>query len=781
TDIRFENFSERKLGRGISMIFRPSTWFKGRVIIDNNPVEFILSPQLRFHALDPLWNPWRGAYRNCLIDYISINFDLNGNKKFNDTSEGPYSHGNNLQYGNKSSLIDFYFFDIIANIPVLRLIYPSPMTFLSNINSQTRSLKIKFMCLIGSPEFVPMQYTMEPTRSQCLVWGDYNYTGPNINNLYPAVGRIDADDVTDASLVYLRTATYCQIASSYQARKVSVFCDHVPPYSVGELRQAGYEVFLMGSANMSSEKAWIEMRDSDMVLFHVGHAYWPFEYAAPEFNKPSLIIHWMCRSAYEHVGYKSFFHAGAVLFIGTTEYMAGPEGGDVELIHTLLNYMFQNYTVGEAFNMAKLFVTLRKDDMATIQSAKRDDSICTRLLTILGSLIFGDPAFRLCSSGRVDNTNYSYLYRFYPLNLTHVLTCVNVNVSFQKKYWWETYAGKWCGIEESIPVSHLRMLGTTVSQFEQNVPFPPHLTINTTSEAGYLILREVGSGEILLPTNILLYPVPKNAKILNITLTSNVPYLTVWKKRWLVPSIESFSSKYLVFEANDTRYVMSNMILAEYNKDNRTLLWFIDKCSFEMFFILDINSSTSTHFKTKCLVAAISPYGVPLSRGWYEKGETAHLSVQGNVNHGNGTRRILIGWYKDNVCLSTEENISVRVTEPVILEVKWETEYLVNVTSQVGQVSGSGWYKTDSQATVSVTTTRVEKDIFTSYVFEGWRVDGELVSTLPTYTFAVKEPVSLTASWKAETNLTTVGTIGVVILLIIVVTIAFLKRRKQSS
>ncbi|MBO3840429.1 MAG: hypothetical protein QXN75_07080 [Thermoproteota archaeon] len=200
---------------------------------------------------------------------------------------------------------------------------------------------------------------------------------------------------------------------------------------------------------------------------------------------------------------------------------------------------------------------------------------------------------------------------------------------------------------------------------------------------------------------------------------------------------------------------------------------------------ITVSSSTTlvARYQTEYLVSAVSPYGFPSGIGWYRGEQVANLSIQRIVDHGNGTRRTLLGWYKDGSLLSLEEKCSITVVEPVSLEVKWGTQYFIDAITSIAQASGRGWYEPGSQATVSISMIRIEKDLFTSYVFEGWMTDGELVSTSPTYSFTVTRPVSLTASWRTETNLTTVGAIAGVILLIIAVmiAIAFLKKRKQSS
>lgn len=675
-NITFEDFSERKIGRGISLICKSSTWIRGQVIFEGNAVDFILSPSLT-DIIDPLWNPWRGAYRYCPVSYVLLNFDWNDNGDFNNLSEGPYTVGNTFMYGNTKYLLDFNFPSIYENIGEIRLISPSPSILLSLIDSKVSDLQTKFLCLVGSEDFVPMQCSVEPRVKRSLLWGDYNYSGLNVDSLYPAVGRINAYDATDSSLVYLRTATYCQIQSSYPTGKALVLCDHVPPYSVSELKQAGYEVSLMGFMNYSTEKTWENMRDSDIVLINVGHATWPFEYAEPEFSKPSLVVHWMCKSAYENVGYKRFFHAGAALFIGTTEVMAGPEGGDVELIHALLNQMLiQNSTIGEAFNRAKLFVSLRIKEMRVIPCYARGWKL--RVLTILGSSIFGDPAFRMCSSREVNNTvNYSDLYGFCPLNSTHKLAYVDVNASFQSASWWDTYTGAWCGLEKLIDVSHFTVEGVSVSQFEQSVPFGPNWG---------------GSAEILLPTVLFTYAMPENAAIFNITLIFSIPYVTVWKEMWGVPKIEPFSGKYILFKAGDAQYVTWNSIIAEYDKENKTLIWFADEVSFRIYLLMptneyviidqsivinDGNTYTNSTTVTLSLSAADATAGVSQMRFSNDNitwtfWEAYSVSKAWTLAIGDGAKIVyaqfmdnigLVSTYSDNILLDTTAP-NVKVTIP---------------------------------------------------------------------------------------------------------------------
>lgn len=183
-----------------------------------------------------------------------------------------------------------------------------------------------------------------------------------------------------------------------------------------------------------------------------------------------------------------------------------------------------------------------------------------------------------------------------------------------------------------------------------------------------------------------------------------------------------------------------------------------------------------------------SPYSLGSIHGMGDYSEGTEVTValySPSIEYANGTRIAFSGW-TTNITWENPDTSSTTFTFTLKSNVKitanWERQYYVSVETTYGKPQGEGWYTTGSQATCSVSTIRVEKDLFTSYVFEGWKINGELVSTSPTYSFTVTKPVSLTAVWRTETNQTTIGAIIGVILVILVTTIVItLRRRKQSS
>lgn len=106
-------------------------------------------------------------------------------------------------------------------------------------------------------------------------------------------------------------------------------------------------------------------------------------------------------------------------------------------------------------------------------------------------------------------------------------------------------------------------------------------------------------------------------------------------------------------------------------------------------------------------------------------------------------------------------------------------EHFILVSSRWGDTFGTGWYETNSEATISIFPTRIEIDFFTEYVFEGWKVDRKMISTSPTYTFIVTRSMVFIASWRTRINLARIGVI-IGIIMLILISIMFLKLKKQS-
>jgi len=141
-----------------------------------------------------------------------------------------------------------------------------------------------------------------------------------------------------------------------------------------------------------------------------------------------------------------------------------------------------------------------------------------------------------------------------------------------------------------------------------------------------------------------------------------------------------------------------------------------------------------------------------------------------DVYLGKGDYEITVRFEGDSIYAASSASTTLTVT----------VRYRVEVFSEKGVAKGSGWYKPGATATVSITPTTIEKDFFTSYVFEGWLVEGKIVSTSPTYSFTVDKPVTLVAGWRTEMNLVNISMIAGVIVLMIVVSVILATRRRRA-
>lgn len=181
-------------------------------------------------------------------------------------------------------------------------------------------------------------------------------------------------------------------------------------------------------------------------------------------------------------------------------------------------------------------------------------------------------------------------------------------------------------------------------------------------------------------------------------------------------------------------------------------------------------------------VKVSSPYGDVIGSGRYAEGSTVTISISKTViDYDNGTKRVFDGWYEDNSLISREQSFSITVGRPRKIVANWHTEYRVEVLSERGVAMGSGWYKAGSTVTVSLTQTRFD-GFFNYYIFEGWKIDGNIVSNSPTYSLTVDKPVTLVASWRTGIKPFTIGlVIGIIVILIIIIIALILRKRKQPS
>ncbi|MEM2930164.1 MAG: hypothetical protein QW797_04835 [Thermoproteota archaeon] len=150
--------------------------------------------------------------------------------------------------------------------------------------------------------------------------------------------------------------------------------------------------------------------------------------------------------------------------------------------------------------------------------------------------------------------------------------------------------------------------------------------------------------------------------------------------------------------------------------------------------------------------------------------EAAHYRVEGET-------RLAFSMWSDGVA---DNPRVIRLKRDTVLDAIYRVEHRVAVSSEIGGVSGGGWYVEGSTATISVAPSIIPKDFLMNHVFDGWIENGKKVSSYTIHSFIVTRPVRLTASWRTELNPVTVGILVLLaVLLALVMLLVFLTRKRR--
>ena len=152
--------------------------------------------------------------------------------------------------------------------------------------------------------------------------------------------------------------------------------------------------------------------------------------------------------------------------------------------------------------------------------------------------------------------------------------------------------------------------------------------------------------------------------------------------------------------------------------------------------VVNVPEVLQAAWETQYQVNALSNYGEPVGSGWYDVGSTATISVQPEVDYGNATRRVFLGWSGDYQ--GSTSSISLQVTSPKTVTAKWATQYqltfgvsgLPNATVVKLGLNNStydltpnnehqGWYTKGT--TLSPTLNQSLAQGFAYYNFAGWK------------------------------------------------------------
>ncbi len=141
----------------------------------------------------------------------------------------------------------------------------------------------------------------------------------------------------------------------------------------------------------------------------------------------------------------------------------------------------------------------------------------------------------------------------------------------------------------------------------------------------------------------------------------------------------------------------------------------------------------------------VSPYGGIASSNEYLAYASTSISAPGRVSIGPGAIAIFKGWTGKGAGSYT----GTSPTEPLLMSsnitetASWEVEYFVNVSSQYGTASGTGWYQNGTTAAYGIINTTFIKEGKT-FRFSGWSNGNANYTGVQ----EVTAPINITADWQ---------------------------------
>lgn len=163
------------------------------------------------------------------------------------------------------------------------------------------------------------------------------------------------------------------------------------------------------------------------------------------------------------------------------------------------------------------------------------------------------------------------------------------------------------------------------------------------------------------------------------------------------------------------------------------------------------DTTLSLTTKTQYLLTLQSQYSNPSGGGWYDSGTNAQLSMKSPVDQGNGTRRVFSTWAMGSQTYLTSPSGTVDMTGPVTLQAVWVKQYYLNMITQYGNPSGTGWYDVGSMVKVSVQSP-FQTTNSTRYVLLDFTGTGSAPhsGTSASTSFDINTPSSLTFDWQTQ-------------------------------
>lgn len=136
-----------------------------------------------------------------------------------------------------------------------------------------------------------------------------------------------------------------------------------------------------------------------------------------------------------------------------------------------------------------------------------------------------------------------------------------------------------------------------------------------------------------------------------------------------------------------------------------------------------------------------------LKEKWVRSGDRLSIVAKQEIQLSSDTKYTFTSWSIGGDILSSRE-VHVTVKGPMLIVANYEPWYYILVKTDYGAASGSGWYKSGSEARISIEPLTV--GFLITQVFDGWVINGKLISKEAEYKLMVDGPLIVTAKWRTD-------------------------------
>lgn len=160
------------------------------------------------------------------------------------------------------------------------------------------------------------------------------------------------------------------------------------------------------------------------------------------------------------------------------------------------------------------------------------------------------------------------------------------------------------------------------------------------------------------------------------------------------------------------------------------------------------------NYVAEYMLTVENPFGQSVDKaGWKAKDSIITLSTSEKVDKSNVERNIFKAWNVDGSDMASS-TITITMNSPHKATATYQTQYYLEVKSELNSPQGSGWYNKGSEATISVTPeapmTGFWGSLGAKHVFDSWSGVAEVSQAGPTARFVVDKPTTVTAIWRQD-------------------------------